>query len=217
MIFRRIIYRLGFNLVGRLKELRFMTVNRHNRTRLHGMNYPNFDDKKVTVGKLTYGTINVYMFGNDKEQLRIGSYCSIGPECIFLLSGEHNTNTITTFPIEKSIRNKANPPKCKGPIVIDDDVWVGYGVTILSGVHIGKGAVVGACSVVTKDVPEYSIVAGNPARIIKMRFSQEIIEKLKNLDLQAVDEKRIAEVDSIKLDEQNIDELIRLLVNNTPQ
>ncbi|MGV2442242.1 CatB-related O-acetyltransferase, partial [Bacillus atrophaeus] len=66
-------------------------------------------------------------------------------------------------------------------IVVGNDVWIGYQSCILSGVTIGNGAIIGAKSVVTKDVPPYSIVAGNPAKFIRYRFPQEIIDKLENL------------------------------------
>jgi virginiamycin A acetyltransferase len=66
----------------------------------------------------------------------------------------------------------------KGDIVIGNDVWIGYQATILSGVTVGHGAIIGSKSVVASDVPPYSIVAGNPARIIRKRFDEETIEKL---------------------------------------
>ncbi len=69
-------------------------------------------------------------------------------------------------------------PASKGDVIIGNDVWIGYGTTILSGVYIGDGAAIGACSLVTKDVPPYAIVAGNPARLIRFRFNNEIIKKL---------------------------------------
>ena len=72
-------------------------------------------------------------------------------------------------------------PSSKGDIVIGNDVWIGYQSCILSGVTIGNGAIIGAKSVVTKDVPPYAIVAGNPAKFIRYRFPQETIDKLENL------------------------------------
>ena len=74
----------------------------------------------------------------------------------------------------------------KGPIVIEDDVWIGFGSIILSGVKLSQGTVVGAGSVVTKSTDPYSIVAGNPAKLIKKRFSDEIIKRLINIDLSNV-------------------------------
>ena len=71
---------------------------------------------------------------------------------------------------------------CKGPIVIGDDAWIGYDCTILSGVTIGQGAVVAAGSVVTKDVPPYAVVGGTPARVIKYRFTPDVVEKMLTLD-----------------------------------
>ena len=69
----------------------------------------------------------------------------------------------------------------KGDTIIENDVWIGYNATILPGVHIGNGACIGACAVVSKDVPPYAIVGGNPARLIRMRFSPEEIELLQNI------------------------------------
>jgi len=79
--------------------------------------------------------------------------------------------------------------RSKGIIKIDDDVWIGYGATIMSGVHIEQGAVVAAGAVVTKDVPPYAVVGGVPAQIIKYRFENKIIEKLLQIDFSKIDEK----------------------------
>jgi len=80
-----------------------------------------------------------------------------------------------------------NEARTKGEIVVSDDVWIGHGATILSGVEIGQGAIVGARSVVTRDVPPYAIVCGNPARIAKYRFEGPVIEKLKMIDFSKID------------------------------
>ena len=69
----------------------------------------------------------------------------------------------------------------KGDIIIDNDVWIGYEAVIMAGVHIGDGAVIAARAVVTKDVPPYTIVGGTPARKIRMRFEEEIIVKLQQI------------------------------------
>ena len=100
-----------------------------------------------------------------------------------MLDGGHNTHWVTTYPFNvfgNSSQHRDHPTG-KGDVIIGSDVWIGYNATILSGVEIGSGALVGANSTVTKNVPPYAIVAGNPAEIIKYRFSEGIIGKLKDL------------------------------------
>lgn len=82
-------------------------------------------------------------------------------------------------------------PSCKGNIIIQNDVWIGAKSTIMSGVKISNGSVVGAGSVVTKDVPPYAIVAGNPAKVVKYRFTEEQIEKLLSIAWWNWDEQKI--------------------------
>ena len=79
----------------------------------------------------------------------------------------------------------------KGDIIVEDDVWIGCRVTVLSGVHIGQGAVVAAGALVTKDVPPYAIVGGVPAKVIKYRFEPEMIEELLKIDYSRVDRSMI--------------------------
>ena len=81
----------------------------------------------------------------------------------------------------------------KGNIIVDDDVWIGFRSTILSGVHIGQGAIVAAGSVVTKDVPPYAIVGGVPAKVIKYRFSPEMITELLRVDYSQLTEELVKE------------------------
>lgn len=133
--------------------------------------------KKVSIKPFTYGPLNVRMW-DDGEGLEIGSFCSIAEDVLFLCGGHHNYKTLSTYPLVTAFENKENTSNKHGKIVVKDDVWVGTGATILNGVTIGQGAIVGARSVVTKDIPPYSIVAGNPAKVIKYRFEKEIIEKL---------------------------------------
>ena len=98
-------------------------------------------------------------------------------------------------------------PHTKGDVVIGNDVWLGACSVIMSGVTIGNGAVVGANSVVTKDVPDYCVVAGNPARIIKKRFSDEQIAALLENPWWELPESRIKELVHL-LCSENIDDLI---------
>ncbi len=137
----------------------------------------------VKVGKYTYGVLNVKSWGTKGEGLEIGDFVSIGPNVTFILGGNHYINTITTFPFKAKYFGKKEPEALtKGKIIVEDDVWIGMNSLILSGVRIGKGAVVGAGAVVAKDIPPYAIAVGNPCKIVKYRFDKEIQEKLKNIE-----------------------------------
>lgn len=136
----------------------------------------------VKVGKFTYGSIDA-LVSNDNAKLIIGNYCSIAPKVAFILSVDHYTSHISTFPFKvKALGIAETEGVSKGNIIIDDDVWIGYGSAILSGVHIGQGAVVAAGAVVTRDVPPYAVVGGVPARVIKYRFSKDVIQELLRVD-----------------------------------
>ena len=132
--------------------------------------------------------VNIISWSDD-YQVVLGKYNSIGRDCTFFLHANHRPDWITTTsqlwgPVTDDIAKmhmKMGHPSCKGDIVIENDVWIGAKSTIMSGVRISNGAIVGACSVVTKDVPPYAIVAGNPAKIVKYRFSEEQIEALLNI------------------------------------
>lgn len=141
-----------------------------------------FPIKLVTVGNGSYGELNVVSFG-DHTRLTIGNYVSIAQNVTFLLDVEHYTNHLSTFPFKvKSLRTETSESFSKGDITIDDDVWIGFGAIIMSGIHVGQGAVIAAGAVVTKDVPPYAIVGGVPAKVIRYRFSDEMIEALKTFD-----------------------------------
>lgn len=150
-----------------------------------------FNFSKVSVGRYTYGPIKALSFGNKNEKLIIGSFCSIAKETTFLLGGSHSYQTISTYPLAVKWFGEETPSN--GPIIVDDDVWIGYRATILSGVHIGQGAIIAAGAVVTKDVPPYSIVGGVPARIIKYRFNSETIKLLMHLDYSCLNKEMISQ------------------------
>ncbi len=175
-----------FGIKTRLNRIRYRKLNRHNFTQIKR----DTDIKKIKVGKGTYGNIDVLTYGNTKSNLYIGNYCSIADKCIFMLGGEHRYNIISTYPF-KAKYMKQRESETKGDIIIEDDVWIGYGCTILSGVKIGQGAVIGTRSVVAKDIPPYAIYAGN--KIIKYRFSNKVIEKLLKIDFSKINEKCIRE------------------------
>jgi acetyltransferase-like isoleucine patch superfamily enzyme len=160
--------------------------NRHNNT-LAGNVFP---IELVSVGSYTYGVINLYHYfpTNAAETLSIGNFVSIANNVNFFLCENHQSETITTFPLKSILSNKNFPEDAvsKGAIIIEDEVWIGYGATILSGVTIGKGAIIATGALVTDNVPPYAIAGGVPAKVIKRRFPEEIITclvKMKLIDL----------------------------------
>jgi acetyltransferase-like isoleucine patch superfamily enzyme len=132
------------------------------------------------IGKWSYGRPKILSW-KEGATLEIGSFCSFATEVKIFLGGEHRVDWVTTYPFNvlwETAKAFKGHPATKGNVIIGNDVWVGDGAVILSGVNIGDGAVIGARSVVTKDVPAYGIVAGNPARLIKKRFNEEVIQQL---------------------------------------
>lgn len=175
-------------LEHRRKCKQWRETNSHNDTFL---NYPLYCAECVSVGRGTYGPINVEMSRKD-YRLRIGNYCSIANGVTFVLSSEHPTNHISTYPFKVKVIQDENPEAVsKGDIIVEDDVWIGFGATVLSSVRIGQGAVVAAGAVVTKDVPPYAIVGGVPAKVIKYRFTPELIEELLQVDFSQLDDTAI--------------------------
>jgi len=134
----------------------------------------------VSVGKGSYGIITVQsLYVTPEEKLVIGNYVSIAPEVTFFLGVNHQTETLTTFPFySKLLARSPVDARSKGPIIVEDEVWIGTDAKIFSGVRISKGAIIAAGAIVTRDVPAYGIVGGNPAKIIRYRFSEEIIRIL---------------------------------------
>ena len=190
-----------------VKKIIYRARNKHNFTQLA----ENTDISKIEVGNGTYGRINAKTYRGGNIKLKIGNYCSIANETVFLLGGEHNYNNISTYPFKAKYLNK-DEAKGKGDIIIKDDVWIGYGSTILSGVTIGQGAIIGAKSVVAKDVPPYAIFAGN--KIIKYRFDENTINKLLQIDFSKISEdfiKQNIELLYNEVNEKNIDEIIKRL------
>ena len=131
----------------------------------------------------------LYHYPINQDRLIIGKFCSIACGAKFLFnSANHALRSLSnyTFPLffEEWGLNKKNVTSAwdnKGDIIIDNDVWIGYEAVIMAGVHIGDGAVIAARAVVTKDVPPYTIVGGTPARKIRMRFEEETIAKLQQI------------------------------------
>ena len=165
-------------LERRRVERQWREQNLHNETKLGSKFFP---PQLVQVGKGTYGTINVQsLYFSPGEKLVMGNYVSIAPDVTFFLGVNHQINTATTFPFySKLIQRSAVDALTNGPIVIEDEVWIGKSAMIFSGVTIGKGAIIAAGSVVTKNVQPYAIVGGNPAKLIRFRFQEDIINILK--------------------------------------
>ena len=181
--------------------------NRHNYTKVKCY----FPIDKVKVGIGTYGEIQARFFGGKNESLEIGNYVSIGPNVFFCVGGEHELNRVMTYPFENKLFGRKEAIS-KGPIIIEDDVWIGCNVTILSGVHISKGAVIAAGSVIHKDVPSYAIAGTNG--VIRYRFPKTISDKLLKLDYTRLDSWKLKENISTLtqiVDESNIDSIVNIL------
>lgn len=122
------------------------------------------------------------------DRLIIGKFCAIAKGIEFIMNGaNHRMNSVTTYPFnimgggwEKAMPTLRDLP-FKGDTVVGNDVWIGQNVTVMPGVHIGDGAIIGANSVVTKDIPPYSIAAGNPCEVKRKRFDDELTEYLLEL------------------------------------
>ena len=175
-------YRFRLKKINRI----WRKENQHNFTFLNCYGSSEY----ISVGNYTYGRINAVRFG-DRTKLFIGNFCSIADEVLFMLSTEHRMDCLSTYPFRTKVCGARWEAGSKGDIVIDDDVWIGTRAIIMSGVHIGQGAVVAAGAVVTKDVPPYGVVGGVPAKVIKYRFDQNTIEKLLTVDFSKINEKFI--------------------------
>jgi acetyltransferase-like isoleucine patch superfamily enzyme len=133
------------------------------------------------MGRFSSGPPVLRLFRGETARVVIGSFCAIADEVEFMPGGGHHyPKRVTTFSPDQidPDRYVYEPGEPKGDIVVGHDVWFGYGAMVLSGVHIGNGAVIGARAVVAGDVRPYAIVVGNPAREVGRRFSDEQIEAL---------------------------------------
>ena len=148
----------------------------------------------IQVGEYTYfdgqnfqkHVTHHYDFIGDK--LIIGKFCQIGRGVEFIMNGaNHQMNSVSTYPFYifngwKQVATKKEDLPYKGDTVIGNDVWIGQNVTFLPGVQVGDGCIIGANAVVASDIPPYSVVVGNPAKVIRKRFDDEMIELLEKLE-----------------------------------
>lgn len=162
---------------------------------------------KLTLGHRSYGTPNLR---GDISDVTIGKYCSIAQNVIIDCGWHHRTDFVTTYPLnvffEKLTHIKGHP-KSKGDVNIGNDVWVGEWTIIMGGITIGDGAVIGAGSLITKDVLPYQIVGGVPAKHIKMRFTATQIAALLKLRWWDFDEQKITEAGELLM-QPDIDKFI---------
>lgn len=149
--------------------------------------YPHFE-----IGRGSYGGLRIFDW-KDGTTVKVGSYCSFAFGVNVLLGGEHRIEWVTTYPFTafRPELNMEGHPKSKGDISIGSDVWVGAEAMILSGVNIGHGAVIGARSVVTHNIPPYAIAVGYPAKIIGYRFGNVEIAGLLHIAWWEWPEERI--------------------------
>lgn len=167
----------------------------------------------MVVGKYTYGVENVRtLTWGEGSTLSIGSFCSLAANIVVYLGGNHRVDWITTYPFghtSKNVFNRFNGvghPKTNGDVIIGNDVWIGSNTTIMSGVKIGDGAVIANNSHIVKNVEPYTIVGGNPGKLIKQRFDDNTIKKLLELKWWNFDDNTINEITPL-LCSTNLDEL----------
>lgn len=144
--------------------------------------YTYYDDPEDSE-KFDRNVLYHYPFIGDK--LIIGKFCAIARNVKFIMNGaNHEMSGFSTYPFYifangwERVTPESNESSFKGDTVIGNDVWIGYEAVIMPGVKIGDGAIIAAKSVVTKDVKPYTIVGGNPAQLIRQRFSDETINIL---------------------------------------
>lgn len=181
-------------------------INSHNLTIANSL----FNSNQVKVGKKTYGELNISLGTNPKRSVKIGSFCSIAPEVKFIIN-PHNYKFFSTWGWQIYEYHERNYEwEKKISIIVEDDVWIGTGATILGGAILHQGCVIGANTVVSCEVPPYAIYAGG--KIIKYRFSPEICKKLNQIDYSKIDQ---TVIDKIKgwhkeeITEDNVDDLLK--------
>lgn len=154
----------------------------------------------ITIGEYSKIINDVSLFGNVSigrytsisgpntdiraqiNSVKIGNFCSIARNVSFQ-EYEHIYKRISSYFVNQNVFGETwdKDIQSSGDIIVENDVWIGTQCVILSGVKISNGAVIGANSVVTKDIPPYAIAVGSPAKVVKYRFSEEIIEELQQL------------------------------------
>ncbi len=139
----------------------------------------------LTIGDYSYRAPTVRIFAGDQAAVRIGKFTALAPGVQFFLGGNHRTDWVTMYGLRIVFglpgAMEDGTPASRGDIEVGNDCWIGSEAVVLSGVTIGDGAVVATRAVVTRDVPPYAVVAGNPAREVRRRFSAAQIEALSRI------------------------------------
>ena len=168
-------------------------------------------DGQVVFGEGTYGPLDCRIWeptGSAPPYVVIGRYSSISRGAVALVNADHNVGWATTFPIRtiyglpEQSHPKVSEPllvdnKLSGPLLVGNDVWIGTNAILFGGTTIGDGAVIGAGAVVTRDVPPYAIVAGNPARPVRYRFDEPTISRLLDLEWWTLEPAQLVELEGI--------------------
>ncbi len=191
-----------------LLKQKWRKLNSHNLTIANSL----FNPEQVKVGKKTYGELNISLGTNPKRTIKIGDYCSIAPDVCFIIN-PHNYKFFSTWGWQiYEYHERYYDWEKKTSIIIEDDVWIGKGATILGGAVLRQGCVIGANSVVSSEIPPYAIYAGG--RIIKYRFSEQICKKLLQIDYSKFDDgiiKKLQGWHRIEITEDNIDKMLEIL------
>lgn len=188
--------------IGKDNQVSFWTTGVHHARFGGGNLIPEncaFADRTQLGFRTTLGTNNY--FGG---KVVLGKYCQIGRDVAFHPTN-HPISHLTTYINRQLFNGELQALKTEQVIRIGNDVWVGHGVIVLAGVEVGDGAILAAGSVVTKNVEPYTIVAGNPAKPIRKRFSEKIIEELLLLKWWDLPEDQILKLKPLFL--QNLDEV----------
>lgn len=191
-----------------LHRARWRARNSHNFTTAETL----FPLDQVRVGQFTYGPLSLRFFGSPGEAVEIGSFCSIANDVSILAGGEHPLDHPTTYPLRRNLLGDADVGSAsRGRVEIGDDVWIGHGATILSGVRVGQGAVIGAGSVVRNSIPPYAIYARGG--VVKFRFVEEVRASLLGITWGRISRDEVARnidlLEAVLEDQQQAEELVR--------
>lgn len=193
-------------------DLAMRRAERALRLRRHRQNQEAYSTARLQMGRNSYGDPLIPTYPGDTARVVIGDFVSIALDVVLMDGGDHRIDWISTYPFRAMFDLPGayadGHPRPKGDLLIGNDVWIGRGARVLSGLTIGDGAAIAGYSVVTKDVRPYAIVAGNPAREIRRRFSDEQVRELLEIAWWRWPLERILETVP-ELCSENVDAFIR--------